>query len=158
MKIQTSSPRSLFIAARVLFLAGFALLCIAAFLTWRTSSFIQRSQTAAGTITALVPVSQHEITYAPVFSFKTADGQAWSVRSHTSSNPPDFAVNDSVTVLYDPSDPQHAQIDTFGQLWFVPILLGSMGTFSFIMAAGFVFTLRKLARAALVAQSQPSTT
>jgi hypothetical protein len=155
VKLQTSSPRGLFIGACFLFFAGFVLLVLAAFFTWRTSSFIQRSQSAPGRVTALEPVtgqdsgSNRTINYAPVFSFKAADSKTYSVTSSTSSNPPGFEVGDDVTVLYNPEDPQQARINTFGQLWLVPVILGSTGTVFFIIASGFVFALRTLARRAL---------
>jgi hypothetical protein len=152
VKLQTSSPRVLFIGACWTFLVGFVLLGLAAFFTWRTSAFIQRSQTATGIVTALVPVtsrdsdSKQTTDYAPVFSFRTENGQTYTVTSSTSSNPPSFAVNEDVTVLYDPADPQQARIDSFVQLWLVPVILGSIGIISFIVGFGFVFLLRSLAR------------
>jgi Protein of unknown function (DUF3592) len=165
VKIRIFSPRILFISACWMFPAGFVLLGLAAFFTWRTSNFIQRSQAAAGIVTALKPVtrtdsdSNSDITYAPVFSFKAADGKAYSVTSHASSDPPGFDVGDEVTVLYDPSNPQQARIDTFWQLWAVPVVLGSIGTFFFIIASVFVFAFRALARrAALATPPHPSIT
>jgi len=160
VKTQTSSPRSLFLGALFLLLAGSVLLAIAAFLTWRTYGYIDRSQTASGTITALVPVHSTEsddnsenVTYAPVFTFKTVEGRTVSVTSHSSSNPPGFDPGDSVTVLYDPADPAQAQIDTVWQLWGVPLLLGGMGAFFFFIAAAFTLALRSLARRARQAPS-----
>ncbi len=165
MKKQTSDPRSLFIVSCVFFLVGFLLLGLAAVFTWRTSNFIKRSQSATGTVTTMVPVisrdsdSKQTTSYAPVFSFKAANGETYSVTSHTSSNPPSFAVNDEVEVLYDPADPQHARINTFVQLWLLPVILGSIGTFFFIIASVFVFALRALARrSALATPPQPTTT
>lgn len=159
MKTRTSDPRSLFIVSCVFFLVGFLLLGLAAFFTWRTSNFIKRSRSATGTVTALKLVSLHDSDYAPVFSFKAADGKTYSVTSNTSSNPPGFAVNDEVEVLYDPADPQRARINTFVQLWLPPVILGSIGTLFFIIASVFAFVLRALARrGSLAAPPQPTIT
>jgi len=151
MKVQTSSPQSLYIGAWFLSIAGLVLLCVAAFLTYRTSHFIENSETAQGSVIALEPVTSTDsnsdtaqTTYAPVFSFQAADGKTYAVRSNSSSSPPAFAVNDEVTVLYDPNNPQKARIDTFWQVWGVPVLLGAMGAFFFAIAGAFAVALRKL--------------
>src|SRR5579859_4044031 len=36
-------------------------------------------------------------------------------------------VGDAINVYYDPSDPAHAQLGTFYQMWFIPILLTLAG-------------------------------
>jgi len=150
--MQTSNPQSLKVGALCLLLGGFVLLGVAGFLTFRVSSFIGRSRPATGIVTALSSVesrdsnSNPQLTYAPVFSFETAGGRTYTITSRSSSNPPAFEVGEAVNVLYDPADPDGARIDSFWQLWGVPVLLGSMGTFFFAIAAAFTFTLRHLMR------------
>jgi len=152
--IQTSSPRSLFVGGLIMLCVGSILLAVAGFLTWRISGFIERSQVAQGTVTALDPVTSNrsdsdsgaKVTYAPVFTFVTGNGKTVSVTSHSSSNPPEFALAEPVTVLYTPSDPEDARIDTVWQLWGVPLLVGGIGLFLFVVAGIFTLTLRFLKR------------
>jgi Protein of unknown function (DUF3592) len=66
-------------------------------------------------------------TYAPRFEFKTPEGESRSVLSATGSMPAGFRVGDEVRVLYDPSNPNDAKIDSVMQLWFMPMLLGIVG-------------------------------
>jgi len=142
------------VAACVMLCVGFVLLAVAGYQTWRISQFIERSQTAQGTVTDLEPVTSNDrdssakVTYAPIFTFVTGDGKTVSVTAHSSSNPPAFAPNEPVTVLYDPSDPVDARIDTLWQLWGVPLLIGGVGLFLFGMAGIFTLTLRLLKRQA----------
>ena len=71
---------------------------------------------------------QHEsITYAPVFNFKAADGASYTVSSDAGSSPPGFAVGETVRVLYSQSNPSVAKIDTFAQLWLMPMIFGCLG-------------------------------
>ena len=55
-------------------------------------------------------------TYAPVFTFRVA-GTEHTVHSNSGSNPPAFVVGQSVSILYDPDSPEHAQIASWGQQW-----------------------------------------
>jgi Protein of unknown function (DUF3592) len=63
----------------------------------------------------------------PQVRFYQPNGEIILFTSRSGTNPPSFQINQRVTVLYDPGDPQHAYIQSFGQLWMLPILLGAMG-------------------------------
>lgn len=67
-------------------------------------------------------------SYAPVFTFALPDGQEVRVESSSGSNPPCCSVGATVRVLYDPSQPQRAHIAGFAESWFLPMLLGGIGT------------------------------
>ena len=41
-----------------------------------------------------------------------------------------FDIGEAVAVLYDPSHPRDARIDSFFQLWFAPLILGFLGSCS----------------------------
>jgi len=60
--------------------------------------------------------------YVPVVEFQ-ADGKTYSFYGDTASYPPAYDVNERVSVLYDPSDPNTAQIDKFSERWLMPIIL-----------------------------------
>jgi hypothetical protein len=115
--------------------AGPALLLVALGFAIYTAHFIHSSAVAEGKVLSLREVvrhsddvDQHEsITYAPVFTFKTADGASYTVSSDTGSSPAGFTVGDTVRVLYSPSNPSAARIDTFAQLWFTPMVFGCLG-------------------------------
>jgi hypothetical protein len=47
----------------------------------------------------------------------------YSFRGDTASDPPQYRVNEEVSVLYDPSDPDTAQIDKFSERWLMPLIL-----------------------------------
>ena len=110
---------------------GFLVASIA--LTGNTLLFLRTSVTATGTVVSNVRVEQRDsdgqvsINFAPEFTFAGADGKAYTVTSATSSNPPEFAEGQAVRVLYDPMNPGTARIDSFLQLWFMPILFGAFG-------------------------------
>ena len=44
------------------------------------------------------------------------DGKTYSFEGDTASDPPQYEVNEKVSVLYDPSDPNTAQINKFSDV------------------------------------------
>ncbi len=93
--------------------------------------FIRVARTATGIVTEMRTSQGHDgndLTYAPVFRFTDDSGQGHTVASTLYQSPPAFQVGDSVPVLYVPANPQSARINTFGQIWFIPIFLGIFGT------------------------------
>ena len=93
--------------------------------------FTRVARAATGTVTEMRTSQGHDgndLTYAPVFRFIDDSGQGHTVASSLYQSPPAFQVGDSVPVLYLPANPQSARINTFGQVWFIPIFLGIFGT------------------------------
>ncbi len=62
------------------------------------------------------------IFYAPTFRFRDSVGVQHTVSSAVGESPPAYHVGDKVPVLYIRSDPQDARIDSFWQVWALPIL------------------------------------
>jgi hypothetical protein len=65
--------------------------------------------------------------YAPVFEFRADDGQSYTIASDTATGPPSFAVGQKVQVLYRRGKPGGAMINSFWELWMVPIILAFIG-------------------------------
>ena len=121
---------ALLIAGGIFSVLGLCFLLVAGATTAWTEHFLSKSLPATGTVTALRTVADtqaHSESYAPVFSFVARDGQSYAVDSGSSSNPPGFAVGETVRVLYDPANPTDAKIDTFFQIWVLPIVFGILG-------------------------------
>ena len=94
----------------------------AAYISWQLQT---NGKTTTGIVTRLEEQSSPEngcCTYVPVIEFEV-DGRTYSFEGGTASNPPAYHLNEEVTVLYDPADPNTAQIDKFLERWLMPILL-----------------------------------
>jgi hypothetical protein len=109
--------------------SGLACPLIAAGFFVHTSLFVKNALRAPGTVVELTPVESDEngIEYKPVFSFQAIDKQTYTITSNTSTNPPEFSVGDTITVLYEKEDPAKATPDAFWQLWLVPVVLVIIG-------------------------------
>ncbi len=94
----------------------------AATVSWRLQT---AGQTAVGTIIRLEESKTSEgycCVYSPIVEFQ-ANGQTYTFENENASDSADYDVGGEVRVLYDPSDPNTAQINTFSERWLFPIII-----------------------------------
>ena len=105
---------------------------------WRTVANIRFSAAATKTEGTIVKFDQRHsassgrrrgttVTWAPVFEFADAAGVTQRVASSHSSSHPGRKVGDRVPVLYLPSEPHRARINSFASFWPVPLILTGLG-------------------------------
>ncbi|HSD12543.1 MAG TPA: DUF3592 domain-containing protein, partial [Patescibacteria group bacterium] len=113
----------------VFLVVGLGALALAVWLGMDTRSFIAGAARADGTVIDLVASSSSDssTTYRPTVRFTAADGREITFTSSTGSSPPSHREGDAVRVLYEPSLPQHAEIDSFFDLWLGPLIAGIFG-------------------------------
>jgi len=127
-------------------LTGVGALVIALILVGIQLNFINNSLRAQGTVTnnmRRISVNSNEDVYAPIVSFKTADGQQMEFEEATRSNPPAHQVGETVEVFYKATNPKDAQINSPFDLWLGPIIVGGIGIFFLIFNAVFYFSKQK---------------
>ena len=94
----------------------------AAYISWQLEI---NGKTTTGVVVRLDEQSDAEggcCTYVPIVEFQ-AEGKTYSFDGNTASDPPQYDVNENVPVLYNPSDPNTAQINKFSDRWLMPIIL-----------------------------------
>jgi Protein of unknown function (DUF3592) len=97
---------------------------------FRNEALVEHGCSARGVVTRLVWSSGGGDTggkYTPEFKFNASDGSTHVVMSGCGSTPCPFKVGQEIRVVYDPLDPARAEINTVGQLWFIPGLLTVVG-------------------------------
>lgn len=111
----------IWLVANLFFLAFAAWGGFHAYSSWQ---LVNEGGSAIGTVVRLEESESNEggTVYSPVVEF-TANGQTHSFESGNASDPPDYEVGDEVKVLYDPAAPNEARIESFAELWLMPILL-----------------------------------
>jgi hypothetical protein len=72
---------------------------------------------------------------SPVVEFKTLEGVP--IRFEGAATTPAPTRGDAIPVIYRPTDPQHARINTFGQRWLFPCVFTPLG-FLLILAGIYV--------------------
>jgi len=125
-------------------LVGGLLALIGVFLFIRTRIFIGKAQEAKGTVIQMVYSRTSSSSgsgggYAPVYQFRTLDGQNIVIQDCLSSNPPRFQVGQEIDVLYESGNPQKARINKWMNLYFVPVLLGGIGLIFGVVGIAIVF-------------------
>lgn len=98
---------------------------LAIFFTFQTLQLLKTGVTAPGVVISLErhSGSKGSDTYAPVVQFETPDGQTIQFTGMASS-PPTHRENEKVTVIYEPSSPHNAKINSFTGLWLGPLIAG----------------------------------
>ncbi len=93
---------------------------------------------AAGTVLRLDEETgrKDEARFRAAVGFTTRDGRETSFYSAVATSHRDYRVGDSVRVLYDPRDPERAEIASFVRLWLLPFVLS-------LFAAGFFIASRR---------------
>lgn len=116
--------------ARYLMLPIGVLLLLASGYTYRSNaSWAAQAAKAEAIVTALIESRSDSgsVTYAPKLKFKSADSREHEIVATLSSNPPPASVGQTVTVLYDPANPESVMIDGLLGVWAVPTILAGTG-------------------------------
>ena len=114
-------------------LIGVAFLIGSSYSFFHMRQFLNRAVEAPGTVLwntwRRTASGRHRTGWSayPQVRFYTADRGIIIFESRTGSNPPAFRLNEPVRVLYDPLDPRHAYIDSFGQVWPSTVVLLVLG-------------------------------
>ena len=102
------------------FAVGLVLLAVTLFTVATTLAFVSRAERAeAGFVGSEARVGgNHGGTFLyPSFAFRTKDGQRIVVRSTSGSTDQPYADGQAAAVLYLPSEPEAARLDSFVDLW-----------------------------------------
>jgi hypothetical protein len=106
--------------------------------------FIRTALRAEATVVEMVEQSgDNGVMYAPVYTFKDQAGQEQKVHSRCSSYPPAYHVGDKIAVLYRPSSPRDAQIQSFFDMWGWMAIVGGIGIVYGIIGPILLTVVRK---------------
>lgn len=75
---------------------------------------------------------------APDVAFTAFDGRQIVHRSNVYSTPA-YAIGEQVTILYDPSNPEEATIDTFTGRWLMALIFGIIGVVDLSVGSTFLW-------------------
>ena len=127
-------------------ITGLGVLVIALILVGVQLNFINNSLRGQGTViknASHISTNSNGNVYAPVVSFKTADGRVMEFEEGTRSNPPAHQIGETVEVFYKANNPKDAQINSPFDLWLAPMIMGAIGVFFLMFNAIFYFGKQK---------------
>lgn len=110
--------------------------------------FVYHAVEVPGTIVEIERVADAEDCPAdyPVFSFVDVLGVSHKQRTTVGSALYSFEPDEKISVLYDPSAPEHAKIDSFMTVWLGPGLITVFGLMFGSFAGVFYFLATYLTR------------
>ena len=77
--------------------------------------------------------------YYPIFEFQPPSGNPITITSNTGRYPPAYEVGEQVAVLYDPSSPHEAKLDTIFGTYLESLITAGAGGLSLII--GLIITI-----------------
>lgn len=111
----------------------------------QTERLLTEAIEAEGLVVALTPFISHgypnENKLAPTISFYVQDGKEHQFTSDIFSNPPKYALNEKLTVLYPAGRPEEARIKDIRNLWLPTMALAGFGTIALL---NLVYVIRKM--------------
>jgi uncharacterized protein DUF3592 len=113
----------------------------AVFLAGETKLFLSDARTSPGRVIRLEQFSGGRSSiYYPIVQFRTAEGQTVTFRSSLANV---AALRQAVQVLYRPTNPGDARIDSYKSLWFWPTLLAGLAAVFLLVGGRFLAAVAK---------------
>ncbi|CAA9201263.1 DUF3592 domain-containing protein [Flavobacterium collinsii] len=124
----------------VCFIPGLTLLVGAFCLFQQKLNFIEKANIVYGTVIESIPLAGNKngSLYYPHVSFVTKSGKQIDFTSNVGTSLPSYIEGSSVKVLYDPTNPNKAEIDGIYGYMVDPVLLGSLGVFFLLIGLGAI--------------------
>jgi hypothetical protein len=132
-----------FIGTLILSIVGLILMIGAILKIVGNIFFLRLSQKATGTVVNLKMAqggtrSRHKV-YLPVVEFEPVVNHKIRIDATVGANPPDYQIGDLVTVRFLPKRPGGGKIQSFWEMWFVPVVCFAVG--SIVSAMAFLLFL-----------------
>ncbi|MGE0453181.1 MAG: DUF3592 domain-containing protein [Vicinamibacteria bacterium] len=145
-----SAHRLLFLLGGVFGLIGLGALAGAAYAQRSAAAFDAAAVRTTGVVvdfeTRRSSGSKSSTTYAPIFEFSDREGTKRRVASATSSSGQEHRIGQRVEVLYLPSAPEEARLDTWADRWLAVTILGSIGGAFTLVGIGLAALGARMAR------------
>jgi hypothetical protein len=86
--------------------------------------FLRMAQTAIGTVVYYKTgrSSDRHTVYLPVVEFAPAANHKIQITSTVGANPPDYSIGDQVCVRFLPKNPRAGRINSFWEMWALPLI------------------------------------
>jgi hypothetical protein len=117
---------------------GSIFLIVGIIITLNTRSFVAKSVTTQGTVIDLIrrtSGSSRSSVYYPMIQFTTSSGDRIIFEANSGSSQPAFKKDQQVEVLYNPQQPNSAVINSWAELWLLPVICTAMGSL-FVLIGG----------------------
>ncbi|MBP9762843.1 DUF3592 domain-containing protein [Patescibacteria group bacterium] len=122
----------------IFFIPALVLLGLAIFFLVKNLRIMTSFEKTKGTITRyeISHTKQNQTLYQTIVTYKAADGAEREAGSLTRSSSAPGKIGDTITVYYNPAQPEVAHVQTFRDSWLHILLLGAIGFVLFVIWFG----------------------
>lgn len=112
---------------------GMVMLLVVGYLIYSHQQFEKNAKVVKATLTAYQSYDSRDddgsttTMFTPVFEYEFK-GTKHTYVSNSSSSSKDYEIGEKVDMMVNPDDPKDVLVDSFMGKWFLPLLLGIMGT------------------------------
>lgn len=92
--------------------------------------------------------------YIPSIRFVTEQGDEIIFTDGVGTDPPEYEIGDTVDILYDPQNQQHARINSWKRLWLPPSIWGTVGLLPIIVLLFINWQIERQTRAGIAPRGQ----
>lgn len=112
----------------IIALSGLAVIffAVAGNFYFQSQKLLKEGGTASGTVVSLQS-SAKGASY-PVIRFQAEGGEVIEERGKVGSSPPEFKVGDTVPIVYEKTNPKNWTINSWLNLYFLPVMFFAFGT------------------------------
>lgn len=111
---------------------------------FQSQKMLKEGGTASGTVVRLE--SSAKGAYYPVVHFQPDGAAEIEERGKVGSSPPEYKVGDTVQILYEKTNPKNWTINSWLNLYFLPVMFFSAGaalTFAFLITLAYNLQQRR---------------
>ncbi len=110
----------------------------------QTVIFLRSAEQTEGKIVGFIESKNNDrlTMYLPVFDYQPALGKTYRQKAEVASNPPEYKLGETVTILFMKKNPQNARLKSFSELWLMTAVLVIFGT-AFSFAALLIFQAQR---------------
>lgn len=111
---------------------GMVMMAVAGYFVYDHQQFEKNAVTVNGTVVdfdSYISTDDNSSTtmYSPIFEYEY-EGKKYTYVSTSGSSVKEYEVGERIDILVNPENPADVLVNTFMEKWFLPVLLGFMGT------------------------------
>lgn len=109
-----------------------------------TMTFLNNGYKATATVIDFHKYESDGEAFAPIFTFRTKDNQLITYELAEGNDPPAWKIGETITVIYDPSDPSKVSLYSYFRVFIWTLVLLSISLPLLVIGGGYFIAARFL--------------
>ena len=136
--IKRRIPINLLLFGALFELVGIVFLAVT---IWHSSGTLEQFERNSISVDAVVVGFKGSFDgQAPVFQYRYGE-ETYQHESNIYSNPPAYEKDETVELLIDPNNPSDPLVNSFSEIWLLPLIFGFLGSVFFLIGSGVLISV-----------------